>query len=282
MQVVLQMAGPRFFATLGVPLVRGAEFTDRDWIPAAILPAVINRTAAKELFGDADPLGREIRQGPRTFQVIGVAAYDQPQILINKPVSIMFVPFTAKDAWRAAAQGITVVVRARGPLDMTAIRGLLDPRMTMFHQQTLRESIEETMRGARIAMAFYLPIGAFGLVLACVGLAGVTAQTVERRRKEIGIRMALGARRSQLLGLIMREGATMVAIGACVGCIGAYAMARLLAAIWSPLAQIVNGSTNPWLTLFIPALLISLAALACYVPARRSSSIDPLIALREE
>jgi macrolide transport system ATP-binding/permease protein len=282
MQVVLQMSGPRFFATLGAPLVRGAEFTDRDWLPAAIPPAVINRTAAKELFGDADPLGREIRQGARTFQVIGVAAYDQPQVLINKPVSVMFVPFTAKDAWRAAALGITVVVRARGPLDMAAIRGLLDPRMTMFHQQTLRESIDETMRGARIAMAFYLPIGAFGLVLACVGLAGVTAQTVERRRKEIGIRMALGARRSQLLGLIMREGATMVGIGACMGCIGAYAMARVLAAIWSPLAQIVSGSTNPWLTLFIPALLISLAALACYVPARRSSSIDPLIALREE
>jgi ABC-type antimicrobial peptide transport system permease subunit len=85
-----------------------------------------------------------------------------------------------------------------------------------------------------------------------------------------------------LLGLIMREGATMVGIGACMGCIGAYAMARVLAAIWAPLAQIVSGSTNPWLTLFIPALLISLAALACYVPARRSSSIDPLIALREE
>ncbi len=175
-----------------------------------------------------------------------------------------------------------MIVRARGPLDMTAIRALLDPRMTMFHPQTLKESIDETMRGARIAMTFYLPIGAFGLVLACVGLAGVTAQSVERRRKEIGIRMALGARRSQLLGLIMREGATMVAIGACVGCLGAYTMARLLAAIWAPLAAIVSGSTNPWLTLFIPGLLITLAAFACYVPARRSSSIDPLVALREE
>jgi hypothetical protein len=282
MQVVLQTAGPRFFATLGVPLVRGAEFTDRDWLPAAMLPAVINRTAAKALFGDADPLGREIRQGARTFQVIGVASYDQPQVLVNRPVPVVFVPFTFNDAWRAAAQGITVIVRARGALDMTAIRNLLDPRMTMFHQQTLRESIDETMRGARIAMTFYFPIGAFGLVLACVGLAGVTAQTVERRRKEIGIRMALGARRSQLLGLIMREGATMVAVGASVGCIGAYVMARLLSAIWSPLADIVSGATNPWLTLFIPALLITLAAFACYVPARRSSSIDPLIALREE
>ncbi len=98
MQVVPQMAGPRFFATLGLPMVRGAEFADRDWLPSAIPPAVINRTAAKELFGDADPLGREIRQGARTFQVIGVAPYDQPQVLINKPVPVMFVPFTFNDA----------------------------------------------------------------------------------------------------------------------------------------------------------------------------------------
>jgi ABC-type antimicrobial peptide transport system permease subunit len=128
-----------------------------------------------------------------------------------------------------------------------------------------------------------LPIGSFGLILACLGIAGVTAQSIVRRRKEIGIRMALGARRAQLLRLVMGEGTAMVVTGAVVGFVWASALARILSAVSAQVAQLIGPiASNPMLTVGVPSFLIALAAVACYVPARRSASIDPLAALREE
>ncbi len=282
-KALVSTVGPKFFATLGLPLVRGVEFTDRDLHaePGPPTPVIINQTAAAEWFANADPLGRRIRQGDRTLEVIGVAHYDRPAPLVNKPVPNIFLPFTMKNLTHAGE--VTVIARSRSSLNVAAIRATLDPAVTPFHFQTLAESLEETQRAIRIETAVFLPIGLFGLVLACLGLAGVTAQAVQRRRKEFGIRIALGARGAQLMRLVMSEGAVMIAIGATAGWIGGYAIGRLLAAIAAPMARLVEGvGRNPMLMIGIPALLISLAAIACYIPARRSSRIDPLIALREE
>ncbi|HWC00758.1 MAG TPA: ABC transporter permease, partial [Bryobacteraceae bacterium] len=289
--VVLQSVGPGFFGALGTTILRGTEFLDStlraDPAPSAILPAVLNQTAAQELFAGGDPLGRRIRQDQRLFQVIGVARYDRPAALMNRPVPMIFLPLSPKDLRRASAQGISVALHLRAPLDIAAVKKQLraiDPRLSLFEARTLPAYLEEQDRLNRIATAFYLPIGLFGLVLACLGLAGVTAQTVEGRRKEIGIRMALGARREQLLRLVMREGVVMVVIGAACGFAGAFVISRILGALWAPLAQLLASSaaTGPSLVLGVPLVLISLAAIACYLPARRSSTIDPLIALREE
>jgi len=282
-KALVYTVGPKFFATLGLPLIRGVEFTDRDLHaePGPATPVIINQTAAAEWFANADPLGRRIRQGDRTLEVIGVAKYDRPAPLVNKPVPNIFLPFTIKTL--AHAGEVTVIARSRSSLNVAAIRATLDPAVTPFHFQTLAESLEETQRAIRIETAVFLPIGLFGLVLACLGLAGVTAQAVQRRRKEFGIRIALGARGAQLMRLVMSEGAVMIAIGATAGWMGGYAIGRLLAAVAAPMARLVEGvGDNPMLMIGVPALLISLAALACYIPARRSSSIDPLIALREE
>src|SRR5260221_13528866 len=126
-------------------------------------------------------------------------------------------------------------------------------------------------------------IGVFGLVLAAIGLAGVTAYAVARRRKEIGIRMALGARQSQMLRLALREGATLVAVGTVLGFLGALAAVKMLSALISFFVDSYNITTNePRLLVGAPLLLAGLAMLACYIPARRSAKIDPLTALREE
>jgi len=281
-KALIHSIGPGFFATLGIPLVRGVEFTDRDLHaePAAI-PAIVNRTAAAEWFGGANPLGRRIQQDGRTLEVVGVAHYDRTAPLINKPAPVIFLPFTVKNLEHAGQ--VTVIVRASGPLNLASIRAALDPSVSVFDAQTLGESLAETERETRMETAVFLPIGAFGLVLACLGLAGVTAQAVERRRKEFGIRIALGARGAQLLRMVMSEGAVIIAVGALTGWMGGYAIGHLLAAMAAPLAQIIAGAgRSPMLLMGIPAILITLAALACYIPARRSSGIDPLIALREE
>jgi ABC-type antimicrobial peptide transport system permease subunit len=123
----------------------------------------------------------------------------------------------------------------------------------------------------------------FGLILAAIGLAGVTAYAVARRYKEIGIRMALGATRAQVLRLVMREGAVLVAVGSALGFVGAMLVSRALASMTAELARAFGASTgDPLLLVGAPLLLGGLAILACYLPARRATTIDPLAALRQE
>jgi ABC-type antimicrobial peptide transport system permease subunit len=128
----------------------------------------------------------------------------------------------------------------------------------------------------------YGGIGLFGLVLAAIGLAGVTAYAVAQRRREIGIRMALGARKAQVLRLVLREGAALVGAGTILGFLGAFALAKMLSALTNAFVDALKVGTNdPRLLLGAPLLLAALALLACYVPARRAAKIDPLKALRE-
>jgi putative ABC transport system permease protein len=123
----------------------------------------------------------------------------------------------------------------------------------------------------------------FGLILAAIGLAGVTSYAVVRRRKEIGIRVALGARKAQVLRLVLGEGALLVAVGTVLGFMGAVALAKMLSSLTSIFADSFNVATNdPRLLAGAPLLLAGLAMLACYIPARRSAKIDPSQALREE
>jgi ABC-type antimicrobial peptide transport system permease subunit len=159
----------------------------------------------------------------------------------------------------------------------------IDPNLTMFDARSMRDFLASLDRVAKNGTAFTSGVGIFGLLLACIGLAGVTAQTVARRRKEIGIRMALGATPPQVLRLVMREGAFMILAGAAFGCGGAYAISRALATASAQMAEIIGWSAGDRaLTLGVPLLLVSLAMIACYLPARRSTSLDPVIALREE
>ncbi|HEX4167266.1 MAG TPA: FtsX-like permease family protein [Bryobacteraceae bacterium] len=147
----------------------------------------------------------------------------------------------------------------------------------------MRQTVVEANRVSQAATASISSIGLFALLLACVGLAGVTAQTAEQRRKEIGIRLALGARRRQLLRLVMGEGAIMATIGSAAGLAAAFGVLRLLAALFAPMARIIEWTlASPTLMLSVAALLIVLAVAACYLPARRFAAIDPSLALREE
>jgi predicted permease len=289
-QVALQTIGPDFFATLGVPILRGAEFGNRDLrsdpAPGAMLPAIINQTAAKRLFGDADPLGRRIRQDQRTFQVAGVVRYGRPVFFKSEPAPTVFLPLTMKNLRRGPAQGFSVLVRARKGVGFAAIKRELetiDSRLTMFNLQTMREHLAMFDRAVEYVLAIYTAVGLFALILACVGLGGVSAQAVVRRRKEIGIRMALGAQRRQVLRLVMKEGAAMALIGSLLGLAGASGLTRVVASVSAQFAQAIALSvTDPLRILPAPLLLIALAAVACYLPARRSATIDPIRALREE
>ena len=285
-RVAVQTIGPGFFATLGVPLQRGTEFSRQDFQSSsgrAAIPAVINHTAA-ELFG-VDPLGTIFRVEEKALQVAGIVTYGLPPPFRAAPSPTVFLPLTAQDLRRPRPQGIPVMVRARdgdGVEQARKVLNRIDASLTLFDARTVHEQIDDLYLVVRYTQAVYGIVGLFALVLASIGLAGVTAHAAMRRRKEIGIRMALGARSAQVLELVMREGAVMTALGACIGIALALGVARMLMALDSQLGQALLLGTHPIRLLAGPAILIAVTALACYLPARRSARVNPLVALREE
>ena len=298
LQVAKQTVGADYFAALSVKMIVGREFDVRDQRIDAwknkLLPVVLNETAARGFFGNRDPLGRRLLEASGSYEVVGVvkdlsapmsSTGSEPELTTQVPT--MYLPLTRSDFVHSPIGGIIVMVRATGGADtMEGIRReitLLDPNLVVFNVRTLAEQVDQVTSLIRLILIFYGGIGSFGLILAAIGLAGVTAYSVARRRKEIGIRMALGARQGQVLRLVMSEGGTLVIAGSVLGFLGAVGVSRALGAlsnIFGP--SFAAGSHDPRLVVGAPLLLAGLAMLACYVPARRSAKIDPLIALREE
>jgi putative ABC transport system permease protein len=147
----------------------------------------------------------------------------------------------------------------------------------------MTEQIDQFMAPLNLSSWTYGVIGIFGLVLSAVGLAGMTAYSVAQRGREIGIRIALGAQRGNVLGLVMKEGMRLVVVGTAIGMAGAWTGSRLLSAMNSSVGHVTSTSTTDPVVLFgAPLLLAVLALVACYVPARKSMRIDPVVALRQE
>jgi len=270
-----------YFATLDVPMLRGREFSDfdREQTSGAI-PVVLNQAAALSLFGQDGPLGRTLHDDLHSYTVIGVARDIQSGFMMAAPLPAVFVPFAGP-----APQGATLIVRGGTDTiaDVSNSISNLDPRLTIFNVGSMDQRLDQFNLILRSASAIFGGIGLFGLVLASIGLAGVTTYAVARRRKEIGIRMALGARSSQVLRLVMKEGAVMVAIGSALGFGAAFLVSRALSSLTYRLSQLFDQrSSDPVLVFGAPLLLLTIAMLACYLPARRSARIDPLTALRDE
>jgi predicted permease len=280
--------GAGYFATLSESMLSGREFTERDQRAAGPLPVVLNESAARALFPNANAIGQRVTEDQRSYDVIGVVRDLKNGIPDDdQPASVMYLPLTSRDFSSPPAGGITILVRSDAGAD--ALGGIrreiasMDPNLAVFDVRTLGEYLESSRAFMRLALDTYGGMGAFGLVLAAIGLAGVTAYAVARRRKEIGIRMALGARKAQVLRLVLREGAALVAVGTVLGFLGAIAIAKMLSSLTSIFTDSFNVATNdPRLVVGAPLLLAAIAMLACYLPARRSAKIDPLIALREE
>jgi predicted permease len=286
---VEETVGAGYFAALSETLLAGREFAEMDQRVQAegskALPAVLNESAARGFFGNGNAIGEHVRDDKQSYEVVGVVPDLRNDIGISR--SVIYLPITRRNFARPPADGITIMVRSDAGADaLSGIRraiAVLDPNLTIFNVRTLSEYLERSRSSDRFAADTYGGIGVFGLVLAAIGLAGVTAYAVAQRRKEIGIRMALGARKGQVLLLVLREGAALIAVGTLLGFLGAIALVRILSALTSVFVSALKVATNdPRLLIGAPLLLAALAMLACYIPARRSARIDPLKALREE
>jgi macrolide transport system ATP-binding/permease protein len=280
--------GPNYFATLGLPLLGGREFTQRDQEPdEAGRPAIINQTAAHELFGNKNPVGRQLREDGHNYTVVGLTRDVPSGFLMTKPVATLFLPLSAEWLRKNPAERITLLLRTpEARITQASIRNQLTslhPDLTVFNVRTMREDLDRLNAFVEWQAAIYITLGMFALLLASIGLAGVTAYAVVRRRKEIGIRMALGARSRQVQALVLKEGIVLLVTGYVLGLAGAYAIARAFTIYSDTLARtFAMRPNNPALIFSAPLVLASLAMLACYLPSRRATRVNPVAALRED
>jgi predicted permease len=277
----MQFIAPGFFATLKIPMLAGRDFRDSDELGAPKV-AIVNETFAKRYI-TGSPLGHHLGMGgdPGTktdIEIIGVVKDTRYEGLREKVPDELYIPYTQM----STLQGMTAYVRAAGdPANLFAsLRQLVnevDPNVPVYRMRTLDQQIDKSLMSERLLASLSAVFGAIATLLAAVGLYGVMAYMVARRTREIGIRMALGARGGSVVWLVMREVLTLAAVGVAIGLCGAFAATRLVQ------AQLFGiGATDAW-TMAAGALGIAgVAALAGYLPARRATTIDPMIALRWE
>ena len=280
--------GAGYFAVLNEPMLAGREFAELDEkvqpTSSRRMPVVLNQSAAHALFGNGNALGRRLRDDAGSYEVIGIVRDVKDGTGLSQ--SVIYQPLTERDFAQPPANGLTIMLRADAGRDALAgVRreiAAIDPKLTVFHEQTIIEYLDRSRSPERFAMMTYGAIGVFGLILAGIGLAGVTAYTVAQRRKEIGIRMALGARQGQVLWLVLSEGAALVVIGSVLGLTGAFALTKALSALTSVFVTSLQiGASDRRLLVGAPLLLTALAMTACYIPARRATKVSPVISLRQ-
>jgi hypothetical protein len=278
--------GAGFFDTVGTPLLRGRAFTMSDETEES-RALIVNETLAARAWPGADPLGQPVELDGEPWQVVGVVGDFRSAFPLAPTLPALYKPVTPSGFTAPARHGVTVAVRVVPGFDAaTQLRreiASLDPDVTVLQVKRMTDEIEQALFIARVATFAYGGMGVFGLLLASIGLAGVTAYAVSRRTHEIGIRMALGARGVRVLWLVLRESSVIVLLGTAVGLLAALAATIALSSIVETLAETTSTSlSDPILLIGGPALLSGIALMACWLPARRATRIDPVSALRSE
>jgi putative ABC transport system permease protein len=269
--------GIGYFRALGIPLVRGRAFDASDG-PNAPLVAVVSQRAASTFWPDGDPIGKRlIGNGANTYTVVGVVGDVRQYGLDQEPTDQFYVPF-AQTPFRES----TFLIRTTGDPALLGRRlqelvRTIDPQQPVANIRTLHDLRGDSLAPTRLTMTLLAIFAALALIITATGLAGVIAYTVSQRTREIGIRMALGAEQRGVLGMILRQGLTLVVIGLVLGVGGALGLSRMMDGLLFGV-----GATDPLTFVAVAVVLLSVAAVACLIPARRATAIDPLLALRSE
>jgi predicted permease len=281
-EVPLDAVTPDYFRVMGVPLLRGRGFTEQDG-PDAPRVVIVNENMAKRFWPGGDAVGRRFRYGTGTdnpapwMTIVGVVA-DMRRTGYDNPVRYeTFLPHAQR-----TTGGLTLVVRATGdPLALaapvrSAVRAL-DAEQPVFEVMSMDQMLSNMIAQRRFSMALLGTFAALALVLGLVGVYGVTSYLVAQRTREVGLRIALGARPRQLVAMVVGQGMAVAGVGLALGLAGAIAVARLMAGL------LYEVSPLDVTTLATVVVLLAVATLvANWLPARRAARVEPLVALRAE
>jgi predicted lysophospholipase L1 biosynthesis ABC-type transport system permease subunit len=269
---------PGFFDTLGIPFRLGEDFRTGQTKDAVI----VNQALADRAFPNQNPIGRSITVGKTLLRIVAVVATSKSRTIGEEPHLCMYRPVLDVFTSESDFTGVTLMLRTHGdPASFTATaRELIhraDPALAVFDIHTLETHFNNALLLPRIAALLFGICGFMGLLISTVGIYGLVSFAVARRTKEIGIRMALGARRAQVLGMVLRQGLALTAVGCTIGVI--------LASLVSRVAESVLYGISPSdpLTFLLTPLFLALVTLAaCIAPARRAAALDPMTTVRHE
>lgn len=271
---------PAYFRTMGISLLKGRQFDSHDTVDAPYV-AIVNESFAKVFFPGQDAIGKRLRvmdghRGKPT-EIVGIVRDTRQRSLVGAPEPEMYLP-TMQRCWFTGQ----LVIKTKGdPASMipavTKAVAELDSQQTLYFIRTLSSLMEESVSRQRFQMVLLFVFSIVALMLAVIGIYGVTACTVVRRYHEIGVRMSLGAQRRQILGLVLGQGMRPAFAGLIFGLIAAFALARLLQGLLFEIK-----ASDPLTFSIVPGLLLMAAFAGCWLPVRRALKISPAVALRNE
>jgi putative ABC transport system permease protein len=277
------IVSPEYFHVLGMTLLRGRLFVDQDLEDTPSI-AVINQAAARTYWPNQDPVGKRVRSsdsvgrgGPGWTTIVGVIADARTESLADPGIPQIYL-----DIYQRPAKFLALYLR--GKVDPAAIAAQVrtqvqsvDPNLPVFHAQTLDEVLSSSLSVRRFSMEMVALFAATALLLASLGIYGTISYVVNEQSREIAIRLALGAQRSDILRMVLRQGLTLAAVGAGVGLVGALIVSHLMAGL-------LYGVSPYDLSTFagVTGVLTAVAIAASYVPALRAMRLDPITTLHSE
>ena len=277
MEFNTNIIGLNFFNTMGIPIVAGRDFNAQD-TQGSPLVVIVNEEMARRYYG-GNAVGKRLQIGSHTpfIEIVGVARTVKYRDLREEPLPYVYIPFGQE-----YQPGMTVMVRTQGDPSLLAasvrneIRAL-NKSTPAFTVETMRERIANQIAADRMIAVLLSIFGAGALLLATIGIYGVVSYSVAQRTHEIGVRIALGAEQRDILKMIVKQGMLLVFIGAGIGLLLAFTLTRTLQSLLFGVS-----ATDPLTFTVVLLVLIGVALLACYLPARRATKVDPLVALRYE
>jgi predicted permease len=278
--VDLYMTSPGYFDTLGIPQVAGRDFDNESSDSPRI--AVVNERFAERFFGKENPIGQRVRDGDRVYEIVGVVKNTKSRTLGEDFRPVLYRSIAQDIGADPSTSGYTLFVRYSGESGMLAnsVRQeihAIDRSLAIFDFATMEEHLTDALFLPRLAGTLFGIFGLLGLSLAALGLYGVISHWVSRRTREIGIRLAIGARAGEVQRLIIRQGMTLVAVALLPGLAAAWILAKLFTSFLYGV-QVHDAATF----LVVPLLVVSVSLLACWIPSLRIARVNPCTALRQE
>ncbi len=270
---------PEFFTTMGIPFLTGADFRV-DQTAKGI--AIVNEAFATAAFAGTSPIGRRVLGDGKQLNIVGVVATAKSRTFGEAPRPAIYLPILDEYSAVDNPRGVTLVVKSRPPLAASAdqlrevIRGA-DRSLAVFDVRTMGSHVNDALIVPRLVSAVSAAAGSIGLVIATVGVYGVISFAVARRRRELGIRLAIGAAPREILTMILRQGATLALAGIALGLLISLSVTRFAATLLYGV-----DPADPLTFIVVPAFLFAVAVLACLLPARSAARLDPVEVLRRE